>query len=307
MVTHYYRTLKDKELKVLDVPRNGTWTHVVAPSEAEVAALVELYHLDEAILEDAQDFFEVPRMEKSGGATYFFTRYPYDERDEDIDTAPLLLVVGETFVLTLALREVPQFRRFAEGKTPILTTQKTKLFIQLMETIVTAFEGELVRLRRVVHRDRIKLRNIGPREIQRLVNYENELNNLLAAIVPTNTWLHQVTSTRVLHTYEEDKEMLEDLVIATGQLIDSSRAVLKTIQTARNASEAIMTSKLNKTIQTLTVITIILTLPTIVASLYGMNVPLPGMESAVAFPLILLAIGALVAGAFLLFKKNGWL
>jgi magnesium transporter len=112
MITHYFRTLKDAELKTLEAPRNGTWTHVVAPTEEELESLVATYGLDEDILKDAQDFFEVPRMEKSDGGVYFFTRYPYDERDEDIDTAPLLLVVGESFVLTMALREVPQFRGF---------------------------------------------------------------------------------------------------------------------------------------------------------------------------------------------------
>ncbi len=307
MITHYYQTLKDKELKILETPRNGTWTHVVVPSEEELRTLVALYQLDEAILEDAQDFFEVPRMEKSGGATYFFTRYPFDEPHQDVDTAPLLIVVGEAFVLTMALREVPQYRRFTEGKTPISTTQKTKLFIQLVEVVVTAFENELVRLRRVVHRERAKLRRIGPREIQRLVNYENELNNMIAAVVPTNTWLHQVTQSRVLHTYDEDKEMLEDLVIATSQLVESSRAVLKTIQTARNASEAIMTSKLNKTIQTLTILTIILTIPTIIASLFGMNVPLPGAEHPLAFVFILVTIGVLVGAAFFVFQRNEWI
>lgn len=307
MFTHYFKTLKDSELKVLDQPRTGTWTHVVAPTDEEIDSVVREYALDAAVVEDARDFFEVPRMERTGGVTYFFTRYPYEEKDEDIDTAPILFAIGESFVLTVVLREVLQFKPFINGKVDINTTQKTKLFIQFMDTITKSYETEMVRMRRLVHHDRVKLRKIGPRDIQRLVNYENELNNAVAALVPTNAWLNQLTGGNYIQLYNEDVELMEDLIIANNQLVDSSRAVLKTIQNVRNASEAIMTSTLNTTIQRLTILTIILTIPTIVASIYGMNVPIPYEQSFWSFWFVLGLITVLVLVAMYIFKKNEWL
>ena len=161
MITHYFKTLKDSELKTLDTIRTGVWTHAVAPTDEELEQVVGEYGLDEAIVADIRDFFEVPRMEKSGSATYFFTRYPFDEKDEDIDTAPLLIVVGETFVLTIAPREVPQFGVFINGKVEIQTTQKAKFFIQIMDALTKSYEHELVRLRKAVHRHRSRLHKIG--------------------------------------------------------------------------------------------------------------------------------------------------
>lgn len=307
MITHYFRTLKDSELKKLDEIRTGVWTHVVSPTDEEVAELVSLYALDDAVIEDARDFFEVPRMERTGGVTYFFTRYPYNEQKEDVDTAPLLIVMGESFVLTVAQREVPQFKQFIEGKTAIHTTQKTKTFIQLMTALTDSFEKKLVSLRRSVHRDRARLRHIGNKEIERFVNYEHELNDIISAIVPTNTWLQQVTSGNFMQLYNEDVELMEDLMIANSQLVDSARTVLKTIQNVRSATEAILTNNLNATIKTLTVLTILLTIPTIVASLYGMNVHLPFMDQNYAFWSILLLILLVVTSAVLYFKKIKWL
>lgn len=307
MITHYFKTVQDTELKELDSIRTGVWTHVISPSETEVAELVHEYKLDEAVLEDAQDFYEVPRMEHSGGVTYFFTRYIFDEKDEVVNTAPLLIAMGESFVLTVALRPVPQFDRLTQDSAQIVTTQKTKLFILLLDTIVGSFEKELMRLRRVVHRDRVKLRRIGPREIQRLVNYENELNNIIAAVVPTNNWLKQLSGGNFMQMYNEDIELMEDLSIANQQLIDSSRQLLVTIQNVRNAAEAIMTSTLNTTIKTLTLLTIILTIPTIVSSLYGMNVPLPLQDNPLSFWMVLVLIMLGMSGALYLFKRNEWL
>jgi len=307
MITHYFKTLKDSELKVLDTVRTGVWTHVVAPSEDELAEVVGEYGLDASIVEDATDFFEVPRMEQSGSATYFFTRYPFDEKDEDIDTAPILIIMGESYVVTIAVREVPQFQKFISGKIAVNTTQKAKFFIQIMDTFTHSYERELVRLRKAVHRDRIKLSKIGPKEIERLVNFENELNNMIAAVVPTNTWLNQITEGNYIQLYNEDIELMEDLMIANSQLVDSSRQVMKTIQNVRSASEAIMTSRLNSTIKTLTILTIILTIPTIIASLYGMNVPLPLSGNPMAFWMVLSVILATVAGVVVVFKKSDWL
>lgn len=307
MITHYFRTLKDSELKTLEATRTGVWTHVVSPSDEELALVGEMYGLDGAILEDARDFFEVPRMEKDGSTSYFFLRYPFDDKDEDIDTAPLLVAVGESFVLTIALREVPQFKPFFSGSMPIVTTQKAKTFIQIIDVITKSYEVELVRLRRAVHRNKSKLQNIGSREIARLVNYEHELNDMISAVVPTHAWLQQLTKGNTLRLYSNDVELMEDLMIANSQLIDSARSVLKTIQNIRQASESIMASNLNYTIRTLTIVTILLTIPTLISSLYGMNVPLPFADKAWAFAVVLglIGFGLLVAVAW--FRRNRWL
>lgn len=306
MITYYFRTVKDDVLKVLAEPRNGVWVNVIDPSEAELEQLAERLSLDISILEDARDFFEVPRLERSGGVTYFFTRYPFEQQAEDTETAPLLIVIGETFVLTIAVKEVPQFQSFIEGKVVVHTTQKTKLFIQIMQVVTESFEWQLIKLRRAVHKDRARLRRIGNREIVRFVGYEHKLNDMVAAVLPTNVALQQVMSGNYLQVYLDDKELVDDVRIDNSQVVESARALLKTIQNVRNAAEAILTSNLNNRIKTLTVLTILLTIPTIFASFYGMNVSLPFEEQPWAF---LMVLGLIIFGVSLMswyFKRNEW-
>jgi len=215
--------------------------------------------------------------------------------------------MGESFVITISQEEVPQFKRFLEGREEIHTTQKAKFFIQIMTAITASFEGKLVKLRRAVHRDRGQLRMIGNKEIVRFVNYEHELNDMITAMVPTNTWLQQVTTGNFMQLYNDDVEFMEDLMIANSQMVESARSVLKTIQNVRNASEAILTNNLNSTIRTLTIITIILTIPTIVASLYGMNISLPLADFRYAFWVVMAFILAIVSLVVWMFKRNKWL
>ncbi len=307
MIIHYFRTLKDAELKILDTVRAGVWTHTVAPTEEELALLVKEYSLDENIVNDIKDFFEVPRMERSGGASYFFTRYPFDQKEEDVDTAPLLIVIGESFVLTVAQKEVPQFKPFINGSVEVHTTQKAKFFIQMMTMLTKSFEHKLVQLRRSVHRDRARLRNIGNREIVRLVNYEHELNDLVAAVIPTNGALQKIVTGNYIQLYKEDIALMEDLMIANNQMAESARSVLKTIQNVRSASEAILTNHLNAAIRVLTVITVLLTIPMVVASFYGMNVALPLESHPYAFWLVVVFVTTLVLLAVWVLKRNNWL
>ena len=177
---------------------------------------------------------------------------------------------------------------------------------QLIEKITQSFERQLISLRRAVHRDRVKLRKIGNQEIVRFVNYEHKLNDMVAAVLPTNVALQHIAGGNYLEIREDDKEDINDLRIDNEQVVDSARTLLKTIQNVRSATESILANNLNNRIKTLTVLTILLTIPMVVSSLYGMNVPLPFAEHAYAFEYVVGLVVAAVALMVWYFKRNDW-
>lgn len=307
MITHYYKKSEDSDLQNLSSVCAGVWTHVVAPTEAEFEALVKLYGLDETILKDIEDFFEVPRFEKEGSAAYFFTRYPYDVKDIDIDTAPILVILGESFLITVAAQEIPFLKPFINGNRSFSTTQKTTLFLEFLSELMVTYEQKLTHTRRMVYRDMGRVRSIRGKDIQRLVFLEQELNETISALDPTHTWLQHLTKGNYIQMFSEDRELLEDLLIANIQLIDSAKSILKTIQNIRGASEAILTQNLNSTIRMLTAFTIVLTIPTLISSLFGMNVNVPLQNSPFGFWFILVFIVAVVGLTMYFFTRNRWL
>jgi magnesium transporter len=175
-----------------------------------------------------------------------------------------------------------------------------------MQEITKSFERQLVRLRRAVHKDRAKLRKISNQEIVQFVNYEHKLNDMVAAVLPTNVSLQQVITGGYMQVYEDDKELVDDVRIDNAQVVDSARTLLKTIQNVRNASEAILANNLNNRIKTLTVLTILLTIPTILSSLYGMNVALPLQDEPYAFAFVVALVVTTVALVVWYFRKNDW-
>ena len=153
----------------------------------------------------------------------------------------------------------------------------------------------------------VRLENIGNKEIKQFVMFEGSLNDFLAALVPTNTLLNNLLSGKFLQLYEQDHELVEDLMLSNHQLIELCQSNMRSIGNVREGYSTIMSNNLNRVIKILTALTIVLTVPTIVASFYGMNVRLPLADSPDAF-LVVLGVTILVSVAVLaLFLKNRWL
>jgi magnesium transporter len=307
MINYYYRKEKSEALSEVTDSRLGVWTNVVSPTDEELKAIVTEHNLEDTVVEDIQDFFEVPRFEIEDPNAYFFTRYPYDVKDLDIDTAPILFILTETSLITIAEQEVPFLKVFAEDKRSFATIDKTHLFIEFLTELMMAYERKLTRTRKMVYKDMGRVRSMRGKDVQRLVFIEQELNEMISALVPTNVWFNQLNKGNHLKFIDDDREMLEDLLIEAGQLIDSAKSILKTIQNIRVASETILTQGLNSTIRTLTAVTIVLTIPTLVSSLFGMNVPNPLEVYPHAFWIIVFLILVSVAFTVYFFNRNRWM
>ncbi len=291
----------------VDESTTGIWTHIAGPSPEEFSRVIETYNLEDTIVEDIKDFFEVPRFEIEGASAYFFTRYPYDVKDHDIDTAPILFILNEDSIITIAEQEVPFLQAFTEGKREFTTTEKTGLFLVFLTELMVAYERKLTRIRKLVYKDMGRVRSIKGKDLQRLVFIEQELNEVISALVPTNVWFGQLAKGNRIKFLEDDRELLEDLLIDCVQLIDSAKTILKTIQNIRGATEAILTQGLNNTLRTLTAVTIVLTIPTLISSLFGMNVQNPLESYPYAFWIIVILITATMLVTVYFFNKNRWL
>lgn len=291
MLTYLKRIKKGTPFKEVAASEKDVWISATDISETDITELVERRGLDEALLRDAQDLFEVPRVEYEEGVTYFFTRYPIQEGGEDT-TAPILIALKDGFILTVVHHEPVFLTQLRNGTGDVLTTNETRFFIDIMRSVEMLYSRALTSVRKEVHRARVKISNITNREIERFVGLEGVVNDFTAALIPTSTALQSVLSGKWLRLGEEDSETVEDLVIATQQTVESAKSVGRTITNIRSAYSIILSNRLNTIVEVLTGMTVVLTIPMVVASLYGMNVPLPFQESRATFTFIIIFIVA---------------
>ncbi len=306
MIRYYFRSVKEEALARIEEPRPGTWVYVEDPSPTELETVATAFALDLDLLKDAVDPYEVPRFEYEEGNAYFYVRFP-DDITSDLSTASMLLVVTPTAVISISRRHPDFLNSYLDGKVPLVTTQRTKLFLQLINAINLHYRHHLIGIRRDVQRNRVNLRTIRNRDIVELVMFESALNDFVNALTPMGTALKTILSGNYLQLFEDDRDMIEDTQLENQQLLESTKTTLKSIQNVRSAYTAIVTNNLNQVIKFLAALTIILTVPMIVASFYGMNVDLPFDHSPYAFAEILVATLVAMLGTVYYFRKRDWL
>lgn len=152
-----------------------------------------------------------------------------------------------------------------------------------------------------------RIEKINNADIVQFVRFEEILNDFLSALTTTNTAQNNLLSKKMIEFPEDDKDLIEDMSLGTVQLIEATKNNLKNIVNIREAYTTIVSQDLNRVIKLLTALTIILNVPVLVASLYGMNVALPGAHSPLAFWWLFGGTSILTIILLLLFMKNKWL
>ena len=306
MISYFYRSVREDKLSKLENFRTGSWIYAEAPTREERELLTEKFGLDDDLVGDALDPDEIPRSESEGDVVYVYMRYSY-RRGDIIETDPVLVAVGPNFVVTVSRHALPNLQRLVAG---VVTTQRAKLMLVILRHLVQGYEDHGKLLDRQIRAVRAKLNvaTVNNRDFVQFVVIEDALNSFLAELVPANLMLQTLLSGRYnLHFYEDDTDLIEDLVQTTRQLIESSRSSLRTIVNIREAYSNIMTNNLNRRVGLLTSLTVVLTLPTIVFSLWGVNVPVPGRQDPYAFAILsAVTVLAMVAVLYWLYKRR-WL
>lgn len=300
----YLRSDSANKISARQQLRVGTWIRCERPNDDEKALLVGL-GIDADIMADALDPHEVPRVETEGKWTYVITRLPDTDDDFNDYTTPIMFALGKKYMVTISQDGLGRLWQPFVDKTRADTKDQPLLFILMTEAIITTYQRRVATINRQMRAATSDVVNLGSKDIARLTEYERKLNDYLDALIPTNTAIEKLLGGRMLTLKEDNKDMVEDLSIDLEQLIARCKSLLRTITNLRDSYRAVMDTKLNETIRLLTVITLALTIPTMLAGLFGMNVPLPGAGSPEAF-WVIVAVSvtfAMILSTFFLRKR----
>lgn len=277
MIKYYYKSLRSAAITEKKEPQPGTWVHAEAPSEEEIATLVKQFKLEPGYLEDALDEDEMPRLEREGEQSYIFVRFAYKTPDGEMDTAPLLIVFDSEQVLTVSSIHLPAVDALLKSKTDFATTQRTKLVLLILTHISEQYDATITLTSRKIKviRSRLRSQGITNQDFIDFATIEDELSEFWSSLQPTNATLRRLLSGRQLPLFEEDEDIVEDLLLSNEQSIEAIRSNLRGIANIREAYSAISANNLNRLLTILTVATILISIPSIAMGIYSLNIPLP--------------------------------
>lgn len=282
MIQYLHTSRPHGRIEQIGVPAKDMWVRSERPGDDEKAVLIEL-GIDEDILHDALDPHEVPRVEVEDGWTYFITRLPDTDDDFNDYTTPILFALGSSTIVTVSRDSLGRLWQPFIENTVASTKLRPQLFVLMMDAIARQYQRRVATINRQMRAATSDVQKLRSADIAVLTAYERKLNDYLDALIPTNTAVGKLLGGKMLKLSEDDRDLVEDLSIDLEQVIARCKSLLRTITNLRDSYRAVMDTRLNETIRLLTVITLALTIPTMLAGLFGMNVPVPGDRSVLTF------------------------
>lgn len=255
------------------------WVRVERPTEDEQSFLAGI-GIDEDILHDALDPHEVPRLEIESPWAYFITRVPDIGDDFNDFTTPMLFAFNGQQFVTVSRDALGRLWQPFIDKALVSSGRQKQMFLLMIDEIARSYQNRVSHINRQMRAVTHNITSLRPKQISTIVEYERKLNDYLDALLPTNVALEKLLSSRDLKFREDDLEEIEDLSVDLEQVIARCKALLRTIQNVRDSYRAVMDTRLNETMRILTLVTVMLTIPTMLAGLLGMNVKLPFDETS---------------------------
>jgi len=301
MINYYKRSVQQKSIREIPSFQIGCWINVVNPTKKEIEYLVKKNRLDERNLKSGLDPNEIPRLDSVNKTDYIFTNVLLDIQKHTLGT--YLIIVGKNFILTLSKSEPDFIRRILEGEVRFATTQKLKCLIKLFSLMNEDFEKTTIDIIKVVQaRKKLSIKEMKEEELNVLLEQEDTLNDFVSSYYYINLLYERVI--RRIKFFEQDKEILEDLVIEANQGFNLCKSSLKTITNIRGYYDILLTNRLNNIITVLTIFTILISFPAAISGIYGMNVILPLQENPSVFYYLLIFMGVIWVGFILYLKKK---
>ena len=268
------------------------WIHLENPSPEETGKIVKKYNLEEDFITDLQDADENARVEWDEGALLTILRVPiyYKHRSAKISfaTAPMGIISTEDKLITVSFYDNEILTQYLEGKhRPFNITQQSFLLNINLRTAIyfLKFLKEINRRNNLIEDElHQSMRN---KELIRLLRMEKSLVYFNTALKSNEIILERLQRTRWLLNDPDAEDMIEDVIIENKQAIEMANIYSSILSGMMDAFASIISNNLNVVMKFLTSITIIISVPTLIVSIYGMNVPLPFQDSNMAFAVIM--------------------
>ncbi len=298
----YYKTENNKIMPV-EALEPGCWVNMVHPGEEEITAVSQALALDPSFLRAALDEEETSRIEVEDDITLLIVDIPYSEEQKDggmlFSTLPLAIIVTQQNVVTVSLEETSVVRDFTQGAVKnVNTALKTRFTLNLMLRAAGKYLLHLRQIEKISSKIEGELyKSLKNKELIQLLTLEKSLVYFSTSLKSTETTLEKLLRGRILKLYEDDQDLLEDVIIEFKQAIEMADIYSNILSGTMDAFASVISNNLNIIMKVLTVITILMTIPNIVFSFYGMNVvdmPLPYTWAPVVFAIVITGIVWLV-------------
>ncbi len=291
----------------------GSWIAMTNPTASEIMDIADTYRIDPDHIKAPLDEEERSRIEVEDNYTLILVDIPSIEERSGKDwfvTIPMAIITTNDVLITVCLEETPVLTSFMDGRVrDFHTFMKTRFILQILYKNATQY---LQYLRIIDKKSEVIERKLHQsqknEELIELLELEKSLVYFTTSLRSNEVVLEKLLRTEKVKKYPEDTDLLEDVIIENKQAIEMANIYSGILSGTMDAFASVISNNLNIVMKFLATVTIVLSIPTMVASFYGMNVNSHGMpfaDSPYGFGIVLvLALLLSLIVAFIFNKKD---
>lgn len=304
-----FKTEEDR-LFELDAFEENVWVHLQDPEDDELATVSRELGVELEFLKAATDEEERARIDWENGQILVLVDIPVvdDEGSAfNYTTLPLGIVHTDKYIVTVCMAETTIIDDFMEERVRgFYTFKKTRFILQLLFKISAKFLQYLRQIDKVsTHVQNELHKSMKNRELLQMMQLEKSLVYFSTSLVANEAVMEKLMRTEAVKKYTDDAELLEDVIVENKQAIEMCTIYRDILSGTMDAFASVISNNLNVVMKFLAAATIIIAMPQLIASLWGMNVAVPFAGSPAGFWAVL-GIAVLCAGItiWLLWKKK---
>lgn len=311
----YNTDIETNEFQEMKEFKKGSWINLVNPSESEIKKVCENIKIQEDFIRYALDYEEKARIDKEeeDDTTLFVVDVPVKEKGEEGEvytTMPLgMIVVRDDFFLTVSLRKNKIIENFEKRKIKNFQTyKKTRFIFQILYLNSSYYLNYLKQINKETEIAEYILKNsMKNKELLKLLALEKGLVYFTTSLKSNELVMEKTLRGKIIKLYEEDEDMLEDAITENRQAIEMAQIYRDILNGTMDAYASIISNNLNGVMKFLTSITIIMAVPTMISSFWGMNVGLPFEKSPFGFIIMIIISIIITLGVTWWLKKKDML
>lgn len=297
----YFQTT-DGVIQLVNAVEKNCWINMIAPTEAEIDHIAGMLGIDRGLLRAAMDEEESSHIDvEEEDQILVIVDIPIAAEEDGAviySTLPLGIVYTAEHIITVCLKENSILQEFASGKVRnVQTALKTRFIWQILYKVSVRFLQYLKQIDKISKdMERQLHRSMKNKELIQLLDLEKSLVYFSTSLKANESTIKKLSRGRIIKLYEDDEDLLDDVLIEVGQAIEMCNIYSSILSGTMDAFASIISNNLNIVMKFLTSVTIVMSVPTMIASFYGMNVEgMPFAHAPFAFWIIIF-IAAVVSG-----------
>jgi len=291
MIKILKNTEQEKELKELDVIEKGCWIDLEKPTDNEIEYVIKATGVDETLLKYALDEEETSHIDTEEDQILISINMPVTEKNKKgklYSTMPLgILIVRDDYVITISSSKLSLMDMLIRKKTivgEIATYKKSRFAFQLIYITSVEFLRYLTYISHDMEAFEDSLtKSMSNKELLKLINYQKSMIFFNTALKTNQAVMERLRRGKLIKLYNEDEDILEDAVIENRQAMEMAMTYSDILNGMTDIFGTVVSNNLNNVMKLLTSITLIISIPTLIASIMGMNVAFPFDTSVYGF------------------------